>query len=216
MSSGFPAVHERLLSPFELAVLHERRRTLLRHARGTVVELGGTGANFELYPHGVERVVVAGPTAATRGLVARKARGTHLPVTLVDGDPATLADTLETVGIPPGTVDAVVSVLTLCAVPDLPATLDQVRRVLAPQGHLLFLEHVPTAGGLRLGRRLAAPLWRRAAGGCDLTRDVPRAVRAAGLAVTDLERFSVPTLTLPLRACAIGVARPSVLAGARP
>ncbi len=112
---------------------------------------------------------------------------------------------------PDESADTVVSVLTLCAVTDLAATLRQVRRVLRPGGRFLFLEHVPDWRGARRPTDLVGPAWRWMGGGCDPRRDIPGAVRSAGFKLRDLERFTVPTLAIPLRGCVAGVAeRPEV------
>jgi SAM-dependent methyltransferase len=198
----FRAVHERVLTPYELALLQRRRRQLLAHGRGTVVDLGGgSGGHLGWYPSTVERVVVVGPDPFTRGALERRAAQCRVPVTL--------AESPEAAGLGDGSADTVVSQLVLCAVDDLADLLASVRRLLAPEGRLLFLEHVPPRGEPGLARALARPLWRQVAAGCDLTLDLPAAVRRAGFTIVNLERFSVPTLTVPLRWCAFGVARPS-------
>jgi len=107
---------------------------------------------------------------------------------------------------PAGSADTVVSVLTLCAVPDLDATLGHVRRVLRPGGRFLYLEHVPDWPGARRGTDLVGPAWRWLGGGCDARRNVPEAVRRAGLRMRELDRFTVPTLAVPLRGCVAGMA----------
>jgi hypothetical protein len=55
------------------------------------------------------------------------------------------------------------------------------RRVLRPGGKLLFAEHglAPDPSVARWQARLE-PYWKRIAGGCHLTRDVPRLLAQAG------------------------------------
>ena len=112
-----------------------------------------------------------------------------------------------TVGPDEGPFDSVVSTFALCRVDDLDATLEAVGRLLAPDGQLLFLEHVPPPGWRRHARRAVAGAWAAVAGGCHFDRDVPQAARRAGLVVTELERFTMPTAVWPLRTCAEGSAR---------
>lgn len=112
---------------------------------------------------------------------------------------------------PDATFDTVVCTLVLCRVPDLDAALAAVRRLLAPGGRLLFLEHVRAPGARGRIQALAAPVWERTAGGCHPDRDTPAAIRRAGLVITDIERFRVP-LGGPLLSPAVqGVARPRVV-----
>lgn len=106
---------------------------------------------------------------------------------------------------PDASVDTVVSIFTLCSVPDLATALTGARRVLRPTGQFLFLEHVPDWPGARRPTDLLGPAW-RVMGRCNPTRDVPEAVRRAGFVLMDLERFTVPTLAVPLRSCVAGLA----------
>ena len=81
--------------------------------------------------------------------------------------------------------DTVVCTYTLCSVQDPMAALAEMRRVLKPGGRLLFAEHglAPDAAVARWQARLE-PLWSRVAGGCHLTRDVPRLLRDSGFVPT--------------------------------
>jgi SAM-dependent methyltransferase len=106
---------------------------------------------------------------------------------------------------PDHSLDTVLSVFALCTVADLGAVLASVRRVLRPEGRFLFLEHVPDWPGSRRPSDVLAPTWRWVAG-CDPGRDIPEEVRRAGFVLMDLERFTVPTLAVPLRSCVAGVA----------
>ncbi|MDP8975761.1 MAG: methyltransferase domain-containing protein [Actinomycetota bacterium] len=91
-----------------------------------------------------------------------------------------------------GSVDTMASTFVLCRVPDLQATLARIRRALAPEGVLLFLEHVGGTGWRQSVQRAVTPAWQRLAPGCHLERDIPAAIRAAGMAITDIQRFSLP------------------------
>lgn len=198
----FPAVHDRVMSAYELALLHGRRDALLARARGVVVDLGGgAGAHFSSYRASqVERLVVLGADDLVRPTVVRKASDSLVPCAVVD-DPSE-AD------LGPGSVDTIVSQFVLCAVPDPVATLQSLAVLLAPDGRLLFLEHLPAVGASVAARRAARPVLRVISPGCHQSRDLPAIIRSAGYTIIDLERFTVPTISLPLRSCATGVARP--------
>lgn len=177
----FAAAYARLVAG-ESDVMRGWRRWVASRARGTVVELGaGTGANLGYYGD-VDRLILVEPSPAMRARLAGPAADVGAEV--VDGTAAALpcAD---------GTVDAVVATLVLCSVPDLPAALAEVRRVLRPGGRLLLLEHVRAddARAATWQDRLD-PLWCRMAQGCHPNRDTLAAVEAAGFVVT--ERHPVP------------------------
>ncbi len=103
------------------------------------------------------------------------------------------------------TFDTVVSVFQLASAPDLDAAVRRVGALLAPEGRLLFLEPGRLVGvSGRVQRMVGPPLslltgWRP-------DRDIPHALRSAGVSVTDLERHRVPTLQWWLRILLEGAA----------
>ena len=80
--------------------------------------------------------------------------------------------------------DSVVTTYTLCSVASLAGVLAEVRRVLKPDGTLLFLEHgrSPDARVFAAQRRIE-PLWKRALGNCHLTRSISGAIESAGFRI---------------------------------
>jgi SAM-dependent methyltransferase len=141
-------------------VMAAERPGVIGAARGVVLELGlGSGLNLPHYQPGqVERVFGLEPAALLRERAAALAAAAPVPVEL-------LAAGAEAVPLPTGSIDTVVSTWTLCSIPDLPAALAEVRRVLKPAGTLLFLEHgrAPDAGVARWQDRLQ-PLFISLAG----------------------------------------------------
>ena len=113
----------------------------------------------------------------------------------------------EALPFPDASFDTVVSTLVLCTVADLARSLAEVRRVLAPGGRLLFLEHVrhPEPARARRQARLT-PLQRRVACGCHLDRATPAAIAAAGLTLVEERRERFPKAASFLQPLAIGTA----------
>ena len=199
----FAATYERVMEPAERAGLRDRRIRLLSNARGKLLEVGGgTGVHLPLY-RGVDSVDILEPDAAMRRRLAAKLPAAAVPVTVHEAG-------IDEVPFGPGTFDTVVTTLTLCTVPDLDGALERIRTLLAADGRLLFLEHVPGQGGQRIVQRALRPVWPHVAGGCHLDRDIPAALRRTGFSVLDLERFNMPTFILPVRAAVQGIARPAL------
>ena len=197
----YAAAYDRLIGPAERAGLAERRRRLLAWARGRVLEVGGgTGLNLRHYPSSVDGVAVLEPDGAMRRRLAARAAAAPVPVEVHP-------DTLGAAPFEAASFDTVVCTLVLCTVADLGAALGDVRRLLAPGGWLLFLEHVRATGVRELAQQALTPLWQRLAAGCRLDRDIPAAIRAAGFAITDIERFALPRASL-LAPAVQGRARP--------
>jgi SAM-dependent methyltransferase len=190
------AIYDPFLLAAERAGMRRRRRELLRHARGRVVEIGaGTGLNAPLYPDHVGELILTEPTLAmSRRLRARVRRGgVAAEVLCAPAERLPLAD---------GSVDTVVSTLVLCTVEEPARVLAEIRRVLRPGGRFLFLEHV-RADSPRLARwqdRLEGP-WRRFAAGCRCNRPLLEQIRAAGFAPEHLSRGpwrAMPPIVRPL------------------
>jgi SAM-dependent methyltransferase len=200
----YAAVYDRMVAGREARGLSERRRTLLAGARGRVLEIGaGTGLNLAHYPaETVTSVVVLEPDAAMRRrLLRRIGAGTSaVPFEVHEAG-------IDDASFPEGSFDTVVATLVLCTVPDQPHAVAAIRRWLAPDGQLLFLEHVRATGLTARLQSAVAPLWRYLAAGCHPDRDTLAVLRSE-LAVTDCERFAMPAASVLMSACVQGVARP--------
>ena len=103
-------------------------------------------------------------------------------------------------------VDAETNVIIgqLCAADDLDAAIEELR----DGRRVAFVEHVGRPG--RLGRleRAWGDVVARVPGGCHVGRDVVAAFRRHGFVITDLERFTMPTLVPVLRSWVSGLAVP--------
>lgn len=182
------AMYDRTMAEHE-AFVTDRKRELFRNLSGTVLELGpGTGVNLEYLPKeaGAVRWIGVEPSPYMRAKLAERARRVGIATDVRDLD--------EEAGRLPAddaSVDVVVSTLVLCSVPDLAGTLREIRRVLKPGGRFVFLEHVAAPPGTwtRRFQRLLRPLWQFLADGCHPDRETEAAVRAAGFAGVEVERF---------------------------
>lgn len=185
---AFSAVYDRAFESTEKAGLRDMRRELLSRARGRVLELGaGTGLNLELYPEeGIESLTITEPDPHMTRQLRKKLPESDRQADLVEA-PA------EDLPFDDDSFDTAVVTLVLCTVPDQPAALKEIRRVLKPGGQFLFLEHVrsrnPTVA--KWQDRLERP-WRFLGDGCHCNRDTVSAISLAGFDLGDVERGDLP------------------------
>ncbi len=165
-----------------LGAVMGQRAKLVPLAYGDVLEIGiGTGLNLEFYdPTRVTRIVGVDPAAEMHPLAQKRIRQINIPV-------ETVALELEQVAAPDHSFDCIVCTFTLCTIPDPVAALNEMRRVLKPEGVLLFCEHglAPDASVQRWQRRIT-PWWKPFAGGCHLDRDVRQVLAAGGFQITEI------------------------------
>jgi ubiquinone/menaquinone biosynthesis C-methylase UbiE len=177
----------------EKAGFAERRGQLLAGLRGRVLEVGaGNGMNFAHYPPEVATVLAVEPEPHLRALAETQVSETAIPIDVVDG-------TADHLAADDASCDAVVASLVLCSVPDVPAALGEIRRVLKPGGELRFFEHVraATPGLARVQRMLDATVWPAVGAGCHAHRDTRTAIEEAGFTITDLEELRLPDTRIP-------------------
>ncbi len=145
-------------------------------ARGTVLEIGiGAGGILGLYDADrIHDVYGLDPHPKMIEKAARAAQKVPFPVKL-------LCAPAERIPLDDDSIDTVFSLLTFCTIPDLPLALNELRRVLRPDGELLFFEHGlhpdPT---LAEKHRRGEPRHKWLYNGCHLMRDIPAAMEAGG------------------------------------
>jgi SAM-dependent methyltransferase len=183
----FAAVFDRAMARAEAGRLGRLRSSLVGRARGRALDVGaGIGANLGHLPPTVDSVVVAEPDGAMRARLERRLAGAgrSVPVEVVDAG-------LPGLGFDDQSFDTILCTLVLCSVAQPAAAIAELRRLLAPDGRLLFLEHVWLPGAAGRVQKVVAPAWQHFAAGCRLDRDTIGALRTAGLVVADCERPSM-------------------------
>ena len=196
MNQSPPSFYDRLLLPrlidcaCGLRVVDRQRAKVVPRARGRVLEIGlGTGLNLPHYDRSrVSALVGVDPGLGEDGpamhaLALRRSREAGLPVEL-------MPLSAETLPAPDASFDSIVCTYSLCTIPDPAAALAEMRRVLKPDGELLFSEHGRAPDPrVRAWQTRLQPLWGRIAGGCHLGRDIPALLAAAGFEAQMHQRY---------------------------
>ncbi len=164
--------------------LREVRARVCAGLSGKVVEIGfGTGLNVAYYPPHVERVFAIEPSRLCMQMAQ--------PRIAKSGTPVEFAGlTGEHLDLPSEEFDAVLSTWTLCTIPNLALALQEIHRVLKPQGTFHFVEHGGAPDAKTVGwQRRFEPLNKKFAGGCHLTRRMPEFIENAGFRIDHLDTY---------------------------
>ncbi|MGD8630896.1 MAG: class I SAM-dependent methyltransferase [Gammaproteobacteria bacterium] len=157
-------------------------------ASGRVLEIGiGSGLNLPFYAAGkVEHLWGLDPSRENWALT----EGSRASV---DFGFEFLQASADSIPLDDASADCVLMTYTLCSLPAVRPALEEMRRVLKPEGQLIFCEHgtAPDARVRRWQYRLN-PLWRRVSGGCNLNRTAPELLQQGGFTIQEMEAAYIP------------------------
>ncbi len=160
------------------------RKEALAPARGRLLEIGfGTGRNIPHFPSAVTHVVGLDPNPGVEKIARPRIDDAPLSVEFRIGAG-------EQLPFPDGSFDTVVTFLVLCSVKNPEATLKEIRRVLAPGGSYLLVEHglAPDANVQKWQRRING-LNKMVLGGCNLNRPIRQMVTTSGFTFQKSREF---------------------------
>jgi len=185
----FPYIYRFGQPIFDRLFYNRYRRAAVAHATGRLLMVGlGPGTDLKFVPPAVTSIAAVEPVAAFRRMASRLALRHGIAADIVDG-------TGESIPFPDNSFDSVHIGLVLCSVDDVAATLSEIRRVLAPGGRLVVLEHVRGEGAMGRFQDLIAKPWSRLASGCEPNRRTVDAIAAAGFDTSLLR--SIPRTLVP-------------------
>ena len=168
-------------------VIRQRQKVVPR-ANGRVLEFGiGAGHNLPHYQADrVDKVVGIDPCSKSWDLAAERADQANVNVEFIQGS-------AEDIPLESGSFDSVLITFTLCTVPNPDAALAEARRMLKPDGTLVFCEHgiAPDESVAKWQRRVN-PVWKRLFGGCHITRDTRQLLQDAGFGIDAIEQMYLP------------------------
>ncbi len=157
--------------------LHPYRKRVVGAAEGRVLEIGsGSGLNLPFYRRDVREILALEPDPALLAM-ARRVPHTEIPVNFMEAS-------AEAIPLDDNSIDTVVTTWTLCTIPGAAAALTEMRRVLRPQGKLLFVEHgLSPDRGVRWWQDRLTPIWGRISGGCHLNRPIRSIIENGGFRI---------------------------------
>ena len=166
-----------------------QRSKVVPMAEGMVLEVGiGSGLNIPYYDSTkISAIIGLDPSEELNNMAKKVAADKELEVDFILGS-------AEAIPLPDNHVDSVLVTYTLCTIPDALSASKEMRRVLKPDGKIIFCEHgmAPDAGVAKWQARID-PYWAKIAGGCHLNRDIPQLIQSAGFNIQSMEQMYLPS-----------------------
>jgi ubiquinone/menaquinone biosynthesis C-methylase UbiE len=151
-------------------------------ATGRVLEIGfGSGLNVPLYTNSVEHLFGLEPSAHLCEKSLEQTENAPFPVDILQAG-------AESIPLDNNEIDTVVSSWTLCSIDEIELSLQEIRRVLKPDGKFVFIEH-GRAPDLKVSRwqdrlePISVPLL-----GCRLNRSMDQLIEQAGFKMTAIDK----------------------------
>ena len=159
----------------------EHRRWACEQVSGDVLEVAvGTGLNLPLYGPGV-RLTAVDLSPGMLAIARKRASDLGVAVDLREGDAHQLPFNDES-------FDAVVSTYSLCNIPDVAKALDEMYRVLRPEGKLVLVDHIRSTNKIVYGIQRVIELVSIRIDGDHMTRRPLEQARERGFAIADRQR----------------------------
>jgi len=169
-------------------LIGKQREKVVPLVEGRVLEVGmGSGLNLPFYdPQKVEFVWGLEPSEGMRKKAQRNLDHTAIEVKWIDSPG-------EEIPLEDHSVDTVLLTFTLCTIPDWLTALQQMYRVLKPDGRLVFCEHGASPDpAIRIWQDRIDPYWGKVSGGCHLNRPIPQYLEKSGFILEKLESAYLP------------------------
>ena len=166
----------------------KQREKIVPLARGKVLEIGiGSGLNLPyLDAARIDSLIGIDPSEELIGLAEKRIDDSMPKIEFI-------VSKAEEMHFNDDTFDTVLMTYTMCTVDDVSRVLDELKRVLKPDGNLLFCEH-----GLAPDEKVMAwqnrinHFWPHIAGGCNINKNIPHLIKKAGLNILMMDEMYLP------------------------
>lgn len=175
------------------------RPSVVEQASGTVLEIGfGSGPNIPYYKN-VTKLYALEPSKELYNLGKENISQAKFPIEYLNAS-------AEKIPLVDNSVDSVVSTWTLCSIPHPEIALQEIRRVLKPNGKFIFIEHGKSPENLAFKiQKFLTPIYKRIAGGCHLDRDIDKLIQDTGFTIENLEKFQLKSKPLAFMYKGVGM-----------
>lgn len=166
----------------------KQRMKIIPEAKGNVLEIGiGTGLNLPFYdPKSVQSLVGIDPSVELWN-------ENNFDTNILPFNFSFINAKAENIPLENGSIDSIVITYTLCSITKTEESFDEIRRVLKPNGHLIFCEHgMAPDKSVQQWQNLINPLWKTLGGGCTLNKNIPHIIETNGFILSSLNTMYIP------------------------
>lgn len=161
--------------------LKKIRREVLKDATGTVLEIGvGPGYNLALYKD-ILKLYALEPSKELIKIAKTRADSSAFPIEFLNTG-------AENIPLPDQSIDTVVSTWTLCSVAYPRKVLQEIKRVLRPEGRFMFVDHGASPNvGIRAIQSISTSVTKYFTGNCHYDRQLEKLIKEAGFTIEKME-----------------------------
>ena len=168
--------------------IEKQRKKVVPNAKGVVLEIGmGTGLNLPHYDkNNITKIIGLDPSKESNKFAKELADKNNIDIEFLQSG-------AEEINLPDQSIDTILITYTLCTIPELRPSLDEIKRVMRKDGKVLFLEHGKSPDKrVRKFQNFLNPVWGKVFGGCNLNRDIPSLLIESGLKINKLNEMYIP------------------------
>lgn len=165
--------------------INEGRKSILsKITEEEILEIGfGTGINVSYYPDSVKKIIGIDTNRGMLKQFDKKSGNGKIEIEL-------LYQNGETLPFADNTVSSIVSTYTLCSIKNITLALNEIYRVLKPDGKYYFLEHgLADNPKTQKWQHRLNPIQNIWASGCNLNRNIKSLIINSGLKIIDLKNY---------------------------
>lgn len=164
------------------------RQEVLVEVQGEILEIGfGTGLNLPHYPKHVDKLTAIDVNPGMSTIAQKRLKNSPITVDyqVLNGERLPMAD---------ATFDSVVSTWTLCSITNVEQALQEIHRVLKPNGRFFFVEHgLSHDPKVQVWQHRLTPIQKVIGDGCHLDRDIEALIQQQFPTLT-VKQFQMPEL----------------------
>jgi len=166
---------------------NHQRAKIIPLATDKVLEIGiGSGLNLPYYNNNVDSLTGIDPSIEIWELNKNKVEQLNFDFDFVKAF-------AEKLPFHDKTFNNVVITYSLCTIIDTQAALGEIKRVLKPNGKLLFCEHgLAPDDHIAYWQNKINPFWKKIGGGCHLNKNIPQLITDNGFKITQLDTMYIP------------------------